>query len=141
MQHIASEDRRRQQQGERWWQRARQQQGQRARRSGGPAAPAAAVSVADHVALINAPKVIFTTNKLVFKDEDSDVRLAFQRLNKSIEPLMVSGKDAFWQSAYSLTRPRAAQIAKLTDEFVDANRQPVGTSLHQHVDVARGRER
>ncbi|MEQ1949565.1 MAG: hypothetical protein ABL995_20405, partial [Bryobacteraceae bacterium] len=92
-------------------------------------APAAPVTLTERTALINAPKIVLTTSKLVFKEEDSDVRLAFQRLNKAMESSMTSGKDAIWQSTYSLTRPRAAQIAKLSDEFVDPNRRPVGTSL------------
>ncbi|MEQ1886498.1 MAG: hypothetical protein ABL967_15645 [Bryobacteraceae bacterium] len=93
------------------------------------AAPSAPIAVSERAALVNAPKIVMTTSKLVFKEEDADVRLAFQRLNKAMESSRTTGKDAFWQSTYSLTRPRATQIAKLTEEFVDAAHKPAGTSL------------
>jgi len=91
--------------------------------------PASAVSVSQRGALMNSAKIVFTSAQLVFKDEDSDVRLAFQRLNKDLEPMMVSGKDVTWQGVYSLTRPRAAQIATIKTEFIDAAHPPAGTSL------------
>ena len=94
-----------------------------------PAAPARGVSVSARGALVNSPKLVFTTAKLVFKDEDSDVRLAFQRLNKALEPMMASGKDAVWEGNYALTRPSAAHIAIIENEFIDAARPPAGTSL------------
>lgn len=93
------------------------------------AAPKVPAAVSENAALVNSPKLVFTGAKLVFRDQDSDVRLTFQRMNKDLEQFMASGKDVVWQGVYSLTHPRTARIAAIRAEFVDANRPPPGTAL------------
>ena len=67
------------------------------------------------------PKIIFTGTKLVFRGEDADVRLAFQRLIKSIEPLGATKDDVIWAGEYPLTNPLAAKVAALRAEFTGPN--------------------
>ncbi len=67
--------------------------------------------------LVFAPKIVMTGTKLVFRDEDADIRLAFQRLGKAMEPLGATFKDVFWTGIYPLTRPVGAKIAGLRMEF------------------------
>jgi len=63
-------------------------------------------------------RIILTGTKLVFRDEDADIRLALQRLEKAIAPLGATSNDVFWMGVYPLTRPVAAKIGNLRKEFV-----------------------
>jgi enamine deaminase RidA (YjgF/YER057c/UK114 family) len=83
--------------------------------------PAGAVG---HPTVVRAPKIVMTGTKLVFRDEDSDIRLAFQRLGKAMEPLGASFKDVFWTGVYPLTRPVAGKIGVLRKEFVGSEAAP-----------------
>jgi enamine deaminase RidA (YjgF/YER057c/UK114 family) len=80
-------------------------------------------------AVASAPKLVFTETQLVFRDQDSDIRLAFQRLGKAMEPLGATYKDVIWSGVYPLTRPIAAKIDALRFDFFDRARPPAGTSL------------
>lgn len=75
---------------------------------------------ASGTSLVRAPKIVMTGTKLVFRDEDSDIRLAFQRLEKAMEPLGATSKDVFWMGVYPLTRTTAARIGTLRSEFVSS---------------------
>jgi len=81
------------------------------------------------VALINSPKIVLTSTQLVFRDQDSDFRLAYQRLAKTMAPLGATFKDVFWTGNYALTLPNAAKIDSLQWEFLDRARAPAQTSL------------
>jgi hypothetical protein len=81
------------------------------------------------VALINAPKIVLTSTQLVFRDQDSDFRLAYQRLAKNMAPLGATFKDVFWTGNYALTLPNAAMIEKLQWEFLDHAHSPAITAL------------
>jgi enamine deaminase RidA (YjgF/YER057c/UK114 family) len=76
-----------------------------------------------------APKLVFTETQLIFRDQDADIRLAFQRLGKAMEPLGATYKDVIWSGVYPLTRPLAAKIDKLRFDFFDPARPPAGTML------------
>lgn len=76
-----------------------------------------------------APKLVITATQLIFRDQDSDVRLAFQRLGKAMEPLGATYKDVIWSGVYPLTRPLAAKIDALRFDFFDRTRPPAGTTL------------
>jgi enamine deaminase RidA (YjgF/YER057c/UK114 family) len=81
------------------------------------------------VALVNSPKIVLTASQLVFRDQDSDFRLAYQRLAKTMAPLGATFKDVFWTGNYALTLPNAAKIESLQWEFLDRARAPAHTSL------------
>ena len=91
-----------------------------------PAPPAGATS---QFAVAVAPKLVFTETQLIFRDQDSDIRLAFQRLGKAMEPLGASYKDVIWSGVYPLTRPLAAKIEALRFDFFDRAHPPAGTML------------
>jgi enamine deaminase RidA (YjgF/YER057c/UK114 family) len=80
-------------------------------------------------AIAVAPKLVFTETQLIFRDQDSDIRLAFQRLGKAMEPLGASYKDVIWSGVYPLTRPLAEKIDALRFDFLDRARPPAGTML------------
>ena len=64
-------------------------------------------------------KIVMTGTKLVFRGEEADIRLVFQRLIKAIEPLGASPSDIFWTDFYPLTNPVATKLAELREEFVN----------------------
>lgn len=80
-------------------------------------------------ALITSPKIVLTSTQLVFRDQDSDFRLAYQRLAKTMAPLGATFKDVFWTGNYALTLPNAALIDKLQWEFLDRAHPPASTVL------------
>jgi enamine deaminase RidA (YjgF/YER057c/UK114 family) len=92
-------------------------------------APASLPAAASGVALINSPKIVLTSTQLVFRDQDSDFRLAYQRLAKTMAPLGATFKDVFWTGNYALTLPNAAKIESLQWEFLDRASAPAHTSI------------
>jgi enamine deaminase RidA (YjgF/YER057c/UK114 family) len=90
-----------------------------------PASPAAG----NGVALVNSPKIVLTATQLVFRDQDSDFRLAYQRLARTMAPLGATFKDVFWTGNYSLILPTAAKIESLQWEFLDRAHPPASTAL------------
>lgn len=81
------------------------------------------------IVLVNAPNLVFTGTQMAFRDQDSDIRLAFERLLKQIEPLKVTYKDVFWSSLYPLTLPVAEKTGTIRFEFLDHARPPASTRL------------
>ncbi len=81
------------------------------------------------MALVNAPKLVFSGTQMVFRDQDSDLRLAFERLQKALEPLDVTYKNVFWSSVYPLTRPIADKLRVIRFDFFDHSRPPASTFL------------
>lgn len=57
------------------------------------------------------PKIVFSGLQMAFRDQEEDIRLAFDRLKKAVEPLggrMADGQtDGLFVSIYALTRPAA----------------------------------
>ena len=92
-------------------------------------APAEPMVLANGMASINAPKLVLTAAQLVFRDQDSDFRLAYQRLAKTMAPLGATFKDVFWTGTYAITRPNAAQIDSIQWEFLDRAHPPADTQL------------
>ncbi|MGH9558155.1 MAG: hypothetical protein ACRD30_02880 [Bryobacteraceae bacterium] len=81
------------------------------------------------IALVNTPKIVFSGTQMAFGEQDADVRLAFDRLQKTLAPLGVSYKNVFWSAAYPLTRPVADRVRNLRFEFLDRSHPPAGTLL------------
>jgi enamine deaminase RidA (YjgF/YER057c/UK114 family) len=91
--------------------------------------PAQPLTIEKGAALVNTPKVVLTGTQMAFRDTDADLRLAFERLRKVLEPLGVTYKDVFWASAYPLTRPLEEKVHAMQQEFFDRSRPPAGTML------------
>jgi enamine deaminase RidA (YjgF/YER057c/UK114 family) len=96
-----------------------------ARLTAAPASP----QTGSGVALINSPKIVLTSTQLVFRDQDSDFRLAYRRLAKTMAPLGATFQEVFWTGNYALTLPNAAMIEKLQWEFLDRSHPPASTAL------------
>jgi enamine deaminase RidA (YjgF/YER057c/UK114 family) len=93
------------------------------------AAPTQPLVIQDGAALINSPKIVFTGTQMAFRATDADLRLAFERLRKALEPLGATYKDVFWSSTYPLTRPLEEKIRTLGREFFNQSSPPAGTML------------
>jgi enamine deaminase RidA (YjgF/YER057c/UK114 family) len=91
--------------------------------------PAQQVIMQNGTALVNAQKIVLTGTQMAFRDTDADLRLAFDRLRKVLEPLGVSYKDVFWASFYPLTRPMEEKIRTMQTGFFDRAKPPAATML------------
>jgi enamine deaminase RidA (YjgF/YER057c/UK114 family) len=91
--------------------------------------PAAALLLANRVASVNTPKLVLTGTQLIFRDQDADFRLAYQRLGKAIGALGASMQDVLWSGAYTLTKPDAARIETIQWEFLNRTHSPAGAAL------------
>jgi enamine deaminase RidA (YjgF/YER057c/UK114 family) len=102
-----------------------------------PAQPVTLLNPADlgrnpnysQIAIVNAPKVILSGTQMAFGEQESDINLAFERLQKEIGAFGASGKDVFWSSVYPLTRPVADKIRAVRFHYFDAQRPPASTFL------------
>ena len=81
------------------------------------------------IALVSAPKLVFSGGQLAFGQQDRDIRLAFERVGKDIEPLGVTYKDVFWTSVYPTTLPVANAVRAARFDFLDQARPPASTFL------------
>lgn len=81
------------------------------------------------IALVAAPQLIFSGGQLAFGEQDRDIRLAFERLRKDIEPLGVTYRDVFWTSVYPTTLPVANAVRAARFDFLDKSRPPASTFL------------
>ncbi len=79
--------------------------------------------------LVNTPKLVFSGTQMAFRDQDTDLRLAFERLGKALEPLGAGYKDVVFWNVYPLTGPVETKVRALQLQFVPGGIQPAGTTL------------
>jgi enamine deaminase RidA (YjgF/YER057c/UK114 family) len=81
------------------------------------------------IALVNAPKIVLTGAQMAFGDQDADIRLAFERLGKAMEPLGATFHDVFWMSTYPLTQAAIDKVRAARFNFLDPAHPPASTLL------------
>ena len=81
------------------------------------------------VALVGAPKVILSGTQLGFGSREDDIRLAFQRLEKAIEPLGGTLRRVAMAHLYPLSDGMSGAIRKVRGEFCDMANPPASTML------------
>jgi enamine deaminase RidA (YjgF/YER057c/UK114 family) len=81
------------------------------------------------IALVGAPKVILTGTQEAFGFQDSDARLAFTRLQKSLSSEGGSLQEVAFTSLYPLSGSISDQVGKIRSEFYDRAHPPAGTML------------
>jgi enamine deaminase RidA (YjgF/YER057c/UK114 family) len=81
------------------------------------------------VVLVNGPKLIVSSSQLAFRAEDSDVRLAFDRLKRAVEQAGGSLTHAVMSNYYPLTQSTVDKIRQIRFEFLDKNKPPASTML------------
>jgi enamine deaminase RidA (YjgF/YER057c/UK114 family) len=81
------------------------------------------------IALVGAPRVVFTGAQASFGYQERDARLAFERLAKVLEQAGCSTRDAAFVNYYPLSSGIAAQVRALRAQFFDPARPPAGGML------------
>jgi enamine deaminase RidA (YjgF/YER057c/UK114 family) len=81
------------------------------------------------LALVSAPRIVLTGTQISYGYEDTDARLAFQRLGKTLEQGGSSLKDIVMASVYPLSSSLAGQVRRIRFEFFDKARPPASTLL------------
>jgi enamine deaminase RidA (YjgF/YER057c/UK114 family) len=70
-----------------------------------------------NAALVSTPRLVFSGTQVSYGYQESDSRLAFERLQKSLDSAGVSKADTAFTQFYSLANPLSAQIRKLAPGF------------------------
>jgi enamine deaminase RidA (YjgF/YER057c/UK114 family) len=97
-----------------------------ARLSGGHTKPLEVLNNGQAVA-VSAATLALSGTQMAFGFDDKDARLAFQRLDKALEPLGASMKGAAKINFYPLSGSIANQVRRVSSEFLDARSAPAGT--------------
>lgn len=77
------------------------------------------------VALINAPRIVMTGAQMAFNSQDSDIRLAFQRLGRTLESMNVTYKQVVAAHLYPLADDIEEKMRKIQGEFFNREHRPV----------------
>jgi enamine deaminase RidA (YjgF/YER057c/UK114 family) len=89
--------------------------------------PAAMCEGVGESAIAGAPaKLVFTGAQMAFRDQDADLRLAFQRLEKALEPFGASLQDTVSSTLYGLNAEIAERTRSVATGFLPA---PPGMTL------------
>jgi enamine deaminase RidA (YjgF/YER057c/UK114 family) len=80
-------------------------------------------------AAVSSTRLALTGTQMAFGFDDKDARLAFQRLDKALEPLGTSTKNAAMVNFYPLSSSIAEQVKRVRMEFFDPHRMPASTLL------------
>jgi enamine deaminase RidA (YjgF/YER057c/UK114 family) len=78
-------------------------------------------------AAVSSPKIALTGTQMAFGFDDKDARLAFQRLDKALEPQGAATKGAAMVNFYPLSNSIANQVRRISAEFFDIKRSPAAT--------------
>lgn len=81
------------------------------------------------VALVGAPHIVLSGTQMAFNQREEDTRLAFQRLEKSLESAKTSLKRAAVANLYPLTQRSIELVRKVRFDYLDQAHPPAGTLL------------
>jgi enamine deaminase RidA (YjgF/YER057c/UK114 family) len=73
--------------------------------------------------------VVFSGTQLAFRAQDSDVRLAFDRLNTQLEQAGTSTKNVFWSGIYTLSGIVTEKVRNIRFDYYDKERPPASTLM------------
>ncbi|MGH9631577.1 MAG: Rid family hydrolase [Bryobacteraceae bacterium] len=79
------------------------------------------------IALVGPGKLAITGTQLAFRQQDDDVRLAFERIGSALESAGTDFKNVAMTRIYPLTGRTADQVRKIRFEFLDKERPPAST--------------
>jgi enamine deaminase RidA (YjgF/YER057c/UK114 family) len=98
-----------------------------------PAAPLSFVEPMEgkysQIALVAPAKLALTGSQLAFRQQDADIRLAFERLGKSLESVGGNYKEVAMSSVYPLTNNVSERVRALRFEYYDPKKPPASTLL------------
>jgi enamine deaminase RidA (YjgF/YER057c/UK114 family) len=79
------------------------------------------------IAVVSAPRIALSGTQMAFRIQQDDVRLAFQRLDKSLESVRTSLKNSIVVNYYPLSQKAAELIRNNRFEFIDKKHAPAST--------------
>ena len=81
------------------------------------------------IALVGAPKIVFSGMQMAFGTQDKDVRLSFDRLHKALESQGTDDKRVFYSHVYPTTKTVADTVRGIRFDYFDRSRPPASTLL------------
>jgi enamine deaminase RidA (YjgF/YER057c/UK114 family) len=81
------------------------------------------------VALVGSPHVVLAGTQMAFRYTEADARLAFQRLEKTLQAAGTSLKHVVMMNTYPLSNPLADLVRKVRFDYLDAAHPPASTLL------------
>jgi enamine deaminase RidA (YjgF/YER057c/UK114 family) len=81
------------------------------------------------VALVGAPRVVLAGAQLAFRYTEADARLAFERLEKTLNGANSTLKNTIFLNTYPLSTQLAALVRQVRPDFLDPARPPASTLL------------
>ena len=81
------------------------------------------------VALVAAPRIALTGTQMAFNQQEDDARLAFQRLEKSLEAVKTNLKNTVAASFYPLSQRSTELVRKVRFDYMDKANPPASTLL------------
>ena len=93
--------------------------------------PASEVEFRDgsRLVLVSAPKVVMTGTQLAFRAQDADLKLAFERLGRTLESMQTSYKNVVVAQVYPLAEDVAERVRVRQFDFFPKDRPPVISSI------------
>lgn len=84
---------------------------------------------ATQMVLVSAPRLAISGTQLAFHDQERDIRLAFDRLGKALEPLGADLHGVVMSHLYSLSRATAERVQSVRIEYYDRAHPPATSML------------
>jgi len=81
------------------------------------------------LASVSAPRIVFSNLQLAFQAQEADVRLAFDRLGRTLESQGVTYKNVFMTSIYALTQESIDRVRSVRFNYLDKSNPPAATLL------------
>lgn len=80
-------------------------------------------------ALVGPGRIVITGTQMGFGTEDGDIRLAFDRLGKSLEASQVTYKDVVFAHVYPVSEIAVEKFRAIRFSYLDQSRPPASTML------------
>ena len=81
------------------------------------------------IALVKAPKIVFTSLQIAFHDQEADTKLAFDRLARTLDAVTVKYSNVFFTHTYALTSRAMDQVRNVRFNYLDKAHPPASTLL------------
>ena len=81
------------------------------------------------IAVVGPGRVALTGTQMAFRAQDSDIRLAFERLKKALEQVHARVDQTVMSHIYPLSSSLSDRIRRIRFEFYDKSRPPASTML------------
>lgn len=81
------------------------------------------------VALIGAPSLVFAGTQLAFRYTEADARLAFERLEKTLQTASSTLKQTVFLNTYPLSNQLAGLVRRVRFDYLNPSRPPASTLL------------